>query len=439
VVRVARPDARAATAIWALVAATGCNAIIGSLRNAPADGGGPMDAGDRTPDARTTPDASRGDATASGDSAAPDAETRCAAGEQRCAGGSIQTCASDGAWNTVWPCASSACSRDACVQPTTSAARSCRGGTGPGLSDCGDAKESCCASLEVPGGTYYRTYVAGDGGVVAEANPATVSGFRLDKYAVTVGRFRQFRTALDGVSSPAALVGAGAGKHLHVNGGAGLVAEGEGDGGLVYEQGWSSADDKGVAPSDTSLTSCADGPSYSTWTPTAGHDERLPMNCITWEEAYAFCIWDGGFLPTEAEWEYAAAAGQLQREYPWGSTAPGAGNQFAIYNCYYGGDASCDGVHSIAPVGTAPSGAAYWGQLDMVGDVLVWTLDRFTGSYAIPCVDCAYLGAGPSRTVRGAGFSYGPTSLFPWGRTTGPGPQESPRNDQYGARCARTP
>src|SRR5580700_4095697 len=62
-----------------------------------------------------------------------------------------------------------------------------------GVSSCG-AGESCCTSLNVVGGTFLRSY---DGATFTDAShPATVSTFRLDKYEVTVGRFRRFVEAV---------------------------------------------------------------------------------------------------------------------------------------------------------------------------------------------------------------------------------------------------
>jgi formylglycine-generating enzyme len=98
---------------------------------------------------------------------------------------------------------------------------------GPGMTNCGAASENCCTSLEVPGGTYYRTHNTGDstsgppdGGWPNEADPATVSGFRLDKYLVTVGRFRQFVAAWNGGAGW--LPPGSSGKHTYLNGGQGL-------------------------------------------------------------------------------------------------------------------------------------------------------------------------------------------------------------------------
>ena len=75
---------------------------------------------------------------------------------------------------------------------------------GPGMTNCGNGGDSCCASPAVPGGTYDRTYnipdetTSGppDGGWPDLADPATLTNFSLDKYLVTVGRFRQFVKAV---------------------------------------------------------------------------------------------------------------------------------------------------------------------------------------------------------------------------------------------------
>src|SRR5580704_17426082 len=91
---------------------------------------------------------------------------------------------------------------------------------GPGMTHCGASMESCCTSPEVTGGAYYRTYANDGGGPTGEAYPARVSSFRLDKYDVTVGRFRQFVAAWnDRGYRPAP----GSGKHTYLNGGQGLA------------------------------------------------------------------------------------------------------------------------------------------------------------------------------------------------------------------------
>jgi sulfatase modifying factor 1 len=138
--------------------------------------------------------------------------------------------------------------------------------TGPGLTDCGANAENCCTSLEVtPGGTFYRS--GGNG------NPATVSPFRLDKYDVTVGRFRKFVAAWKGGWTPAA----GSGKHSHLNGGKGLATGGT-DAGPGFEPGWLSLDDANLAPTDANLgcTGPLVGAGFSTWTSSAGNNEGRP-------------------------------------------------------------------------------------------------------------------------------------------------------------------
>jgi formylglycine-generating enzyme required for sulfatase activity len=295
--------------------------------------------------------------------------------------------------------------------------------------------ESCCTSPAVTGGAFYRTYTTlPDAGSTGLADPATVSGLRVDKYLVTVGRFRQFVTAWNGGVgyTPAA----GTGKHSHLNGGMGLVnVAGTG---AAYELGWVTSDDGNIAPTDSNLM-CATGGDFNTWTPAVSSQENLPINCANWWEAYAFCIWDGGFLPSEAEWEYVAAGGgggSGQREYPWGAAAPGQTNQYAIYGCNYdeAGDAGCTGVMNIAPVGTPTLGAGLWGQLDLVGDVAEWNLDWYA-TYVDPCTDCAYLAPTGYRVDRSTAFFLS-SNLHAADRNNY---LPSGRGEGTGFRCARAP
>lgn len=52
--------------------------------------------------------------------------------------------------------------------------------------------------------------------------------------------------------------------------------------------------------------------------------EDYALSCTPWVTADAFCRFEGGLLPTEAQWEYAALAVNRSRKaiYPWGDDTP---------------------------------------------------------------------------------------------------------------------
>jgi sulfatase modifying factor 1 len=298
--------------------------------------------------------------------------------------------------------------------------------------NCGpSSNESCCTSPLVTGGTFYRSYdgVTTFPDYTSKAYPATVSDFLLDKYEITVGRFRKFVAAYS-----QNMIAAGAGKNPN----------------NASDPGWDVTWNASLPADATGLTS-----SYvrcdtmmQTWTPSAGANENKPINCIDWYEANAFCIWDGGRLPTETEWNYAAAGGTDQRVYPWGATAPGANAALAVYGCYYNraplrAGGSCSGAN-IAPVGSVSAGNGKYGQADLAGNVREWMLDWWTPPDSTLCTDCAVTAAGDNRVDRGGSFNWGAEALLSSSRNY-EAPTELNVNsptwppESLGSRCARTP
>ncbi len=257
--------------------------------------------------------------------------------------------------------------------------------------------------------------------------PARVGSFALDRFEVTVGRFRRFVDAWDSGWRPRA----GAGTQSQLNGGSGLV-DSSGDGGQ-FETGWDVSWAGGIATDlagwDTNLGTCG-GP--ATWTLPDG---TKPINCVSWFEAYAFCIWDGGFLPSEAEWSYAAVGGgdaSGQRNYPW--SVPSDSTELSCDDANY---SDCPQPNGIDPVGSrSPNGDGRWGQADLLGNVWEWTLD-FMAPYRTPCTDCAYLGGEDAgRSIRGGDFVSLPSQILVSNRVgTAPGI----RYKDDGVRCARVP
>lgn len=329
----------------------------------------------------------------------------CTAGEKRCSGSKPQDCDMEGHWQGEASCldAGGICQAGSCIsQP------SCAGlGATCGLS----GGEDCCAWRAIPGGTYSRSN--------DPAYPASVSDFVLDRFEITVGRFRKFVAAYP-TSKPAA----GAGAHP-----------------LIAGTGWKAEWDTNLPADQAALIAAANcSPSYQTWTGTQGANESLPMNCMSWYVAFAFCAWDGGRLPTEAEWNYAAAGGSEQREHPW-SVPPSSttiDETYAVYDCRGNGDTGnvCN-LSDILNVGSRPNGDGLWGHADLGGSMMEWNFDWYDTQYQSQCADCANMQPASSRVTRGASWNYNydatPISLSARRFNGIP----STRYSSIGARCAR--
>ncbi len=127
-----------------------------------------------------------------------------------------------------------------------------------------------------------------------------------------------------------------------------------------------------------------------------------PINHVKWFDAEAFCMWIGGRLGSEAEWEYAAR-GTDGRYYPWGFAGP------TCRTAWTGVD-GCS-INMTHPVGTMPGGKSPWGVDDMAGNVAEWVADHChtEGYQGAPADGSAWTkeGGGLCRVFRGGGFGAG--------------------------------
>lgn len=341
----------------------------------------------------------------------------CEPTQTQCAGNSIQSCAANGTWNAATPCAATTpvCAANACQAPV-----SCNGLA----ANCGTANESCCTSPLVTGGSFFRNN---------DANfPAKVSDFRLDKYEATVGRFRKFVTAVVGGWKPAA----GSGKHAHLNGGAGL----KNSGASGYEPGWDESWNANLFATKADWDSYLSCDSQASWTTSSGGNENRPIGCVLWFQAAAFCIWDGGFLPSEAEGNYARAGGSQQRYYPWSSPASST-----VVDCSYANylGAAGDSDFCVSPgsgatslVGSlSPKGDGRYGQTDLSGNVDEWHVD-WKEDYTPECTNCAHFTATSIRALGGGSIGAKSFSIATAFRE---GWLPDALSGQFGFRCARTP
>ncbi len=105
-----------------------------------------------------------------------------------------------------------------------------------------------------------------------------------------------------------------------------------------------------------------------------------PVVALNWFEAKAYCDWAGFELPTEAQWEYAARAGQTTA-YWFGDEAEDLRRFGWTVENAGGKERGDDQAH---PRSVASLGANPWGLFDVHGNVREWTKDGATFSYASP-------------------------------------------------------
>ena len=120
----------------------------------------------------------------------------------------------------------------------------------------------------------------------------------------------------------------------------------------------------------------------------SGLDDH-PVVHIAYRDAEAYAKWAGKDLPTEAEWEFAARGGLDGAEFAWGNELTPGGKQMA--NTWQGAfpheNLRRDGYARTSPVTAFPPNG--YGLYDMIGNVWEWTTDwwstRHEADAAKPC------------------------------------------------------
>ena len=116
--------------------------------------------------------------------------------------------------------------------------------------------------------------------------------------------------------------------------------------------------------------------------------EDFPLTCVDWYAARAYCRFQGGELPTEAQWEYVASkAGRpFETRFPWGDQAAAPTCDQAVF-FRRSADSLC-APQGLGPIAVTDAvvqhDATPLGVLDLGGNVIEWALDSYA-KYDSPC------------------------------------------------------
>jgi formylglycine-generating enzyme required for sulfatase activity len=186
-----------------------------------------------------------------------------------------------------------------------------------------------------------------------------------------------------------------------------------------------------------------------TRTPDADH-APLPVNCMTWDDAHAFCVQMNGELPTEAQLAYLAS-GLRGLPFVWGLDPPQCLDAVWGRNGYgttAGGEPSICRLPDDALYPSGPDKPG-WGArdklavgertiVDLAGNLAEWTRDRYeertSDCWSPSLLVDPICTAGNQAVLALGGWSLGIESMLAWSRDHyGP----STASPTFGFRCVR--
>lgn len=268
--------------------------------------------------------------------------------------------------------------------------------------------------VRLTGGTFTQGEAAAH--LATTTRATTVSPFAIDAYEVTVARFRLFWAARAGDAAPEVL------RRRPIVYPGGTIA-------------WGTAALEPQRPDPVSYPDC-------NWSEIDPQVIAHPMNCLDYWLAQEFCVWDGGRLPTEAEWEFAArgsSEGGLVpgRVYPWGDEHPVGSRELR-----------CDRAQINACIGDdrrrtrrVGSFAATAGIYDLAGNVSEWTADSYSldDSCRTSSVDPICINRTTERVTRGGDWlRFEPAAGMIFLRAASrPSTYQRITGESLGFRCAR--